>query len=58
MLIQLTRVKNNRDLHQVILHVWSKFGGPNLNRWWVIAQKTQNGASFDFKGQGKSPQKQ
>ena len=28
--------QNNRDLNQGILHLWSKFGDPGLNRWWVI----------------------
>ena len=28
--------KNNRDPNQVVLHLWSKFGDPSLNRWWVI----------------------
>ena len=28
---------NNRDLNQGILHLWSKFGDPSLNGWWVIA---------------------
>ena len=30
--------KNNRDLNQGLLHLWSKFGDPSLNRWWVIAR--------------------
>ena len=29
--------KNNMDLYQGILHLWSKFGDPSLNGWWVIA---------------------
>ena len=29
--------QNNRDLNQGILHLWSKFGDPSLNGWWVIA---------------------
>ena len=28
---------NNRDLNQGLLHLWSKFGDPSLNGWWVIA---------------------
>ena len=28
--------QNNRDLNQGILHLWSKFGDPSLNGWWVI----------------------
>ena len=30
--------QNNRALNQGLLHVWSKFGDPSLNGWWVIAQ--------------------
>ena len=29
--------QNNRDLNQGLLHIWSKFGDPSLNGWWVIA---------------------
>ena len=28
----------NSDLNQGLLHIWSKFGDPGLNGWWVIAQ--------------------
>ena len=28
--------QNNRDLKQGLLHLWSKFGDPSLNGWWVI----------------------
>ena len=27
-----------RDLNQGLLHLWSKFGDPSLNGWWVIAR--------------------
>ena len=30
--------KNNRDLNQCVLHLWSKFGDPSLNEWWVIVR--------------------
>ena len=30
--------KNNRDLNQGLLHLWSKFSDPSLNGWWVIAR--------------------
>ena len=30
--------KNNKDLNQGLLHLWSKFGDPSLNGWWVIAR--------------------
>ena len=29
---------NNRDLNQGLLHLWSKFGDPSWNGWWVIAR--------------------
>ena len=28
---------NIRGLNQSVLHLWSRFGGPSLNRWWVMA---------------------
>ena len=30
--------QNNRDLNQGLLHLWSKFGDPSWNGWWVIAR--------------------
>ena len=30
--------KNNRDLNQGLSHLWSKFGDPSLNGWWVITR--------------------
>ena len=30
--------KNNRDLNQGLLHLWSKFCGSSLNGWWVTAR--------------------
>ena len=30
--------KNNRDLNQVVLHVWFKFGDSSWNQWQVIAR--------------------
>ena len=30
--------QNNRDLNQGLLHLWSKFGDPSLNGWWIIAR--------------------
>ena len=30
--------KNNRDLNQGLLHLWSKFGDSSLNGWWVTAR--------------------
>ena len=36
------------DLNQGIFHLRSKFGGPILNGWWVIAWTNSNGVKFDF----------
>ena len=30
--------KNKKDINQGLLHLWSKFGAPSLNGWWVIAR--------------------
>ena len=30
--------QNKRDLNQGLLHLWSKFGDPSLNSWWIIVQ--------------------
>ena len=30
--------RNNRDLNQGLLHLWSKFGDSSLNSWLVIAR--------------------
>ena len=32
--------QKNTDLNQGLLHLWSKFGVPTLNGWWVIARTT------------------
>ena len=48
------------------MHLWSKFGNPDFNQWWLIVQtnsQTQNGVNFDFEvkfdleGQGQSSPK-
>ena len=33
-----TAPKNNRDLNQGLLHLWSKFSGSSWNGWWVTAR--------------------
>ena len=33
--------KTHRDLDQGLLHLWSKFGDPSLNGWWVIARTSK-----------------
>ena len=38
--------QNNRDLNQGILHLWSKFLGPSLNGWWVIAWTCSKWSKF------------
>ena len=38
--------QNNRDLNQGIFHLWSEFGGPSLNRWWVIARTSSKWGKF------------
>ena len=38
---QLTAPKNNRDLNQGVLLLWTKFGDPSLNRWRVIVRTSK-----------------
>ena len=38
--------QNNRERNQGILHLWSKFHGPSLNRWWVITRKSSKWGKF------------
>ena len=38
--------QNNMDLNQGILHLWSKFGGPSLNGWWVIVRTSSKWGKF------------
>ena len=45
-LSSLINPPNNRDLNQGILHLWTKFGGPSLNRWWVIARTSSKWGKF------------
>ena len=35
--VKVNRPQSNTDLSQVVLHLWSKFGDPSFNRWWVFA---------------------
>ena len=39
---------NNREPNQIILHLWSKFGGSSLNEWWVIARTSSKWGKFWF----------
>ena len=34
--VKVNRPQNYLDLNQCILHLWSKFGDPSLNGWWVM----------------------
>ena len=42
----LINPQNNRYFNQGILHLWSKFGGPSPNRWWVIARTSSKWGKF------------
>ena len=52
-----------RDLNQCILHLWSKFGDPSLNEWWVMVRTSSKWGKFRFdlkfylEGQGWLPPK-
>ena len=39
-------LQNNRDLNQCILHLWSKFGDPSLNGWWVMVRTSPEWCKF------------
>ena len=39
--VKFNHPQNNRDLNQGLLHLWSKFGDPSLNGWWVIARTSK-----------------
>ena len=36
--VKVNHPQNDMDLHHGLLHLWSKFGDPSLNGWWVIAR--------------------
>ena len=38
--------QNNRDLNQGILHLWSKFGDPSLNGWWIMVWTNSRWGKF------------
>ena len=38
--------QNNRDLNLCILHLWSKFGFPSLNGWWVMVRTSSKWGKF------------
>ena len=31
-------LQSNGDCNQGLLHIWSKFGDPSLNGWWIIVR--------------------
>ena len=41
--VKVNHPPNNRDLNQGLLHLWSTFGDPSLNGWWVIARTSYRG---------------
>ena len=55
--------QNNRDSNQGILHLWSTFGGLNLNGWWVLTRTSSKWGKFLFEvkfhleGLGQPPPK-
>ena len=44
--VKLNQSQNNRDLHQGILHLWSKFGGSSVNGWWVTVRTSSQWGKF------------
>ena len=51
--------QNNRGLNQNIFHLWSQFGDPSLNGWWVVVQTSSEWdmdfhVKFDLEGQSQS----
>ena len=34
--VKVNHPQKHEDLDQGLLHIWSKFGDPSLNGWWVI----------------------
>ena len=34
--VKVKQLKINRDFYSAKMHFWSKFGNPNLNKWWVV----------------------
>ena len=43
---KLITLRNYRDLNQCILHLWSKFGDPGLNGWWVMVRTSSKWGKF------------
>ena len=44
--VKLNQSQNNRDLHQGILHLWSKFGGSSVNGWRVTLRTSSQWGKF------------
>ena len=44
--VKVNCTPNYRDHNQGILHLWSKFGGPSLNGWWVMVQRNSKWGKF------------
>ena len=53
-------LQNYKNLNQCILHLWSQFGDPSLNGWWVMVRSSSKWANlgfdlkFDLEGHGRS----
>ena len=43
---QIIATQNNRDLNQVIFHLWSKFGDPSLNGQRVMMRTSSKWDKF------------
>ena len=41
-------LQNNRDLNQVVLYLWSKFGDLSLSRWWAMVWTNSKWSKFLF----------
>ena len=41
--MKVNNSQNFMDLNQGVLYLWSKFGDPNLNRWWVYGMDIGRG---------------
>ena len=39
--VKVNYPQNNRDLNQGLLHLWSKFGDPSWNGWWIIVRTSK-----------------
>ena len=40
------KLRVSRDLNSAKMHLWTKFGNPNLNRWWVMGWTSSKWGQF------------